>query len=152
MGSTVHQDTTTTRLLDAWKAKKGLDTDYKAAKAMRVTSATIANWRHARSHARPALAALMARDLDMNELHVLAAIEADRAHDGDDRRVWQKHGRGAFIALLMGASLGLSPGGGSVEMRRMGSGQDALTGQNRPLCEIDCGPKWAGGQGSCVGS
>lgn len=136
MEPTAHRESTTTHLLDKWKAKKGLDSDYKAAKAMGVTTPTISNWRTGRSHARPSLAAKMARDLGMDELTVLAAIEADRAHEGEDRRVWQRHGKAAFMALLVGVSLGLSPGGGSVELRRMGSGPETLSGQNRPLCEV----------------
>lgn len=136
MEPTAYLETTTVRLLDAWKVKKGLDSDYKAAKELKVSLGTPSNWRHGRSHAKPALAVRMARDLGMDELPVLAAIEADRAHDGEDRRVWQRHGKAAFMALLVGVSLGLSPGGGSVEMRRMGSGPETLTGQNRPLCEV----------------
>lgn len=120
MESTAYQDSTTVRLLDAWKQKKGIDTDYKAAKELGVTSGTPANWRHQRSHAKPALAVRMARDLGMEELPVLAAIEADRAHNGDDRRVWQKHGRSAFMALLLGLSVGLPPGAARAELSRMG--------------------------------
>lgn len=138
METTTDQANTTVRLLDAWKVVKGLDSDYKAAKELKVSLGTPSNWRHGRSHAKPALAARMARDLGMDELSVLAAIEADRAHDGDDRRTWQKHGRSAFMALLVGLSMGLPQAGRAGELHRLGSLQQ-MTGQNPPLCEI---PHW----------
>lgn len=97
-------ETTTVRLLNAWKAKKGIDTDYRAAKDLGTSHGTPGNWRHGRSHAAPALAARMAKDLDMDVIQVLAAIEADRAHNADDRRVWQRYGRGAFVALVLATS------------------------------------------------
>ncbi|WP_426788010.1 hypothetical protein [Xanthomonas campestris] len=97
-------ETTTVRLLDAWKTLKGIDTDYRAAKELGVSHGTPANWRHLRSHAKPSLAAKMAKDLGMDELAVLAAVEADRAHNGDDRRVWQRFGKGAFVALVLATS------------------------------------------------
>lgn len=109
MNMTAHQDSTTVRLLTEWKAKKGLDTDYKAAKALHITQATISGWRKDKSHARPSLAAKMAEDLGMDVVSVLAAIEADRAYNSADKYVWQKFGRGAFVALVMGLSLGASP-------------------------------------------
>jgi DNA-binding transcriptional regulator YdaS (Cro superfamily) len=128
--------TTTVRLLEAWKAKKGLDSDYKAAKELGVATGTPSNWRHGRSHAAPALASRMAKETGLDELAVLAAIEADRAHNGDDRRVWQKHGRAAFMALLVGVVVGVPPAGHATQLSRMGQGQPLTPGQNLPLCEI----------------
>lgn len=144
-------ETTTVRLLDAWKVKKGIDTDYKAAKALGVSNGTPANWRHMRSHAKPSLAAKMAKDLGMDELGILAAIEADRAHNGDDRRVWQRFGKGAFVALV----LAVSP----VSPLRAAQAPAPLTQhvespQIHPLCEIaeasPEGPPWAICDG-CIG-
>lgn len=139
MNPTAHPETTTVRLLDAWKAKKGLDSDYQAAKQLGVTTGTPSNWRHARSHAKPALAVRMARDLGLDELPVLAAIEADRAHDGDDRRVWQKHGRAAFMALLVGFQMGVPSGGWARVPSQQGSLPHPVAPEVRPLCEI---PRW----------
>ena len=136
MNMTAHQDSTTIRLLTEWKAKKGLDTDYKAAKALHITQATISGWRKDKSHARPSLAAKMAEDLGMDVVSVLAAIEADRAYNSADKYVWQKFGRGAFVALVMGLSLGASPARAY---------QPAYQGsQNFPLCEVWCDgiPSW----------
>lgn len=97
-------ESTTTLLLDRWKAARGVATDYRAAKELKVTTATISNWRHGKSHAKPSLAARMATEAGMDELGVLAAIEADRAYNADDRRVWQRFGRGAFVALAIALS------------------------------------------------
>lgn len=132
-------ESTTVRLLDAWKQKHAIDSDYAAAKELGVTHGTPSNWRKGRSHAKAALAVRMARDLGMEELPVLAAIEADRAHDGDDRRVWQKHGRSAFMALLVGLSVGLSPGAQSGVRAQQGSLPHPVSPEFRPLCEI---PRW----------
>ena len=126
-------ETVTVRLLNAWKEKKGIDSDYRAAKELKVTGGTPSNWRHGRSHAKPALAARMAKDLGMDELQVLAAIEADRAHDGEDRRIWQKHGRALFVAMVLATTSPVlaSPAQASPLHPQA---------QNRPLCEIQC---WA---------
>ncbi|WP_221740417.1 hypothetical protein [Stenotrophomonas sp. 278] len=94
-------DSTTVRLLDRWKAEKGVDSDYRAAKVLAVTPSTISGWRAVKSHAKPSLAAKMAKDIGADELQVLAAIEADRAYNAEDRRIWQKHGRALFVALVL---------------------------------------------------
>ncbi|MGE8281340.1 MAG: hypothetical protein ACN6O2_12990 [Stenotrophomonas sp.] len=125
---------TTVKLLDQWKAKTSTESDYKAAKTLGITQSTISGWRHGRSHAKPALAARMAKDLGLDEMAVLAAIEADRAHDGDDRRTWQKHGRAAFLALAMGISLSASVQASAPLTLRV------EYAQMHPLCEIDDGP------------
>lgn len=123
-------ETTTVKLLNAWKLKKGYESDYKASKDLGVTTGTPSNWRHGRSHAKPALAARMAKDLGLDEMAVLAAIEADRAHDGDDRRTWQKHGRAAFLALAMGISLSTSVQASAIRAPLQ------VSAQNPPLCEM----------------
>ena len=101
--------TTTIKLLDAWKSHRLIVSDNAASIALGVKRQTISSWRHGKAHASPAFASKMATELKLDELSVLAAIEADRAYDGDDRRVWQRHGRAAFMALLLGVSLGLLP-------------------------------------------
>lgn len=131
-------ETTTVKLLNAWKAKKGIDTDYRAAKELGTSHGTPGNWRHGRSHAAPALAARMAKDIDMDVMQVLAAIEADRAHNADDRRVWQRLGRGAFVALVLGVSP-VSPLRAAQAPAPLA--QHVESQQIHPLCEIisSCG-------------
>ena len=97
---TVHPDLTTVRLLNRWKVSKHIESDYRAAATLKISPSTISGWRKGRSHAAPSLAARMAEESSLDVLSVLAAIEADRAHQGNDRRVWQKFGREAFTALM----------------------------------------------------
>lgn len=117
--------TTTMRLLDAWKAQKGITSDNAAAIALGITRATTSRWRSAKGHADAAYAARMAKDLRMDELAVLAAVEADRATKAANRAAWQRHGRGAFMALLVGCSMCLLPAGpGHAGERGPASGGD----------------------------
>ena len=132
-------ETTTVKLLDAWKTKRQITSDNAAAIALGIKRQTISSWRHGRSHANPATADTMASDLGLDALRVLAAIEADRAYTGEDRRVWQKHGRSAFMALLLGLSVGLPPGAAKAELSRMGSSPVQMTPEIRPLCEMAYG-------------
>lgn len=127
------------KLLDAWKAKMGAASDNAAAIKLGVQRQAISRWRAGLSHASPTYAARMAQDLGMDELRVLASIEADRAYNGEDKRVWQKHGRSAFMALLVGLSVGLSPAGRTGDLRGMGSLPHPVTPEVRPLCEV---PNW----------
>lgn len=96
--------TTTANLLDAWKKVRGLRTDTDAAKALGLRHSAVANWRSGRAHANAPAAAKMAEECGLDALRILAAIEADRSHDADTRRVWSRFGKGAFVALLMLAS------------------------------------------------
>lgn len=130
-------ETTTIKLLDAWKARKAITSDNAAAIALGVHRQAVSRWRSGEHHASPSYAAQMAKDLDLDELAVLAAIEADRSK-GDDRRVWQKHGRSAFMALLVGLSLGLPQARAAGDLQRLGSSPSQMS-QNHPLCEV---PRW----------
>ena len=102
-----HQVSATVRLLDAWKARMGLDTDYKAAKGLHISQTTVSGWRKGRSHAAPGLAARMAKDLGENIALWCAAIEVERAHNADDRRAWEQILRqltaaAAMVILVLG--------------------------------------------------
>lgn len=107
--STDHPASATVRLLDAWKEKKGIDLDSEAAARLRISQPTISNWRARRSHAAPALAGKMARELEENVALWCAAIEVERAHNADDRKVWEQIVRqlsmatAAMLVLAIGA-------------------------------------------------
>lgn len=107
-------ETTTTALLDRWKQAKGLGSDYAAAKALGVSQGTLSNWRHGRSHADVELAAKMAEALGLDTLGTLAAIQADRETRPGAAAVWRRYGKGAFMALALGLSVGLSSPGNAV--------------------------------------
>ena len=96
---------TTTLLLDQWKKRKGVETDYAAAKALHITPAAISKWRKGKGHAEVELAAKMAGDLNMSVIEVLAAIEADRAKSPQAQEIWRRYGKAAFMTLVVGFAL-----------------------------------------------
>lgn len=116
-------ETTTTALLDRWKRAQGLGSDYAAAKALGVSQGTLSNWRHGRSHADVELAAKMAEALGLDTLGTLAAIQADRETRPGAAAVWRRYGKGAFMALALGVSVGVSsPGNAMREVGQMDIG------------------------------
>lgn len=92
--------TATKELLARWKAAKGHSSDSAAARALKVRPSAVANWQAETSHANPVAASRMAEDLGLDPLAVLACIEADRAHEGETRKVWARFGKGAFLAIM----------------------------------------------------
>lgn len=132
--ATAHHESATARLLDAWKVHKGIDTDFQASKALKISHATISNWRAKRSHAAPALAGKMAKDLDENVALWCAAIEVERAHNADDRRVWEQILRQltAAVAVLV-LTLGTMP------WQAIAAGKPLISKGEYTLCEIRCG-------------
>jgi hypothetical protein len=93
--------TTTITLLDAWKRAKGITSDNQAAIALGVGRAAVSSWRGAIKQASPPLAARMARELGLDELKILAAIEGERAIDAETRRTWTRlAGKALAIALI----------------------------------------------------
>lgn len=98
-------ETTTTILLDRWKAYRGIQSDNGASVALHIERATVSGWRHGKSHANTESAAKMAEDLKLDVLAVLASIEADRARSPEAQRIWARFGKPAFMALLVGLAL-----------------------------------------------
>ena len=97
-------DTATTRLLDLWKASKGIESDHAAWQALRLSGqSAVSNWRHGRSHAAPSLVSRMASEAGADPGYWLALIEADRARSEDDKKAWRtlarRFGAAAAIAL-----------------------------------------------------
>jgi hypothetical protein len=101
--------TTTQELLGRWKARQGHANDSEAARALGVRPSAVNHWKQGNAHANPVAAARMAEDLGLDVLSILASIEADRAHDGDTRRVWARFGKGAFMALVVAAATASGP-------------------------------------------
>ena len=99
--------TTTIKLLDAWKLAKGLTSDRQAALALGVVAQAVSKWRNGQAHAAPPHAAKMAHDLGWDGLRTLAAIEAERAVDGETKRAWLRlAGKALSVAVLTFAGLG----------------------------------------------
>lgn len=94
---------TTSLLLDAWKAARGIKTDTAAAQVLGLSGpSAVSNWRNGRSHAAPAIAARMAKEAGWPELETLAAIEADRTK-GEDSRTWRRLARHLGPAVVVAA-------------------------------------------------
>ena len=75
-------------LLDAAKAKSGLESDYRLAKVLRINQTLISNWRHGRNlpavEMVEALCALSGDDAGL----MVAQVEAARAAEGPVRNMW----------------------------------------------------------------
>lgn len=109
------EQTTTVRLLDAWKLKKGISSDHEAWQVLKLSGqSAISNWRMRRSHAEPVIAAKMAREIGASVEYVLMSIEADRATRQATKSLWnslalkaihafdkQKHGAAVLLLLLV---------------------------------------------------
>ena len=96
---------TTTDLLDQFKATKNIASDADAARALRLTTAAISNYRQGIRHAKPETTKAMALAIgDAPEKWILR-VEADRATSEESRRVWREmalqFGRAALLCLAV---------------------------------------------------
>lgn len=99
-------DTATTRLLDLWKAKRGIESDHAAWQALHLSGqSAVSNWRHGRSHAAPALANKMATEAGLDAGQWLALIEADRARSEEDKKTWRLLARRLGAAAAVAVAL-----------------------------------------------
>lgn len=130
--------TTTIHLLDRWKEKQGIQSDYAAAKALGITAAAISKWRKGKGHAEADLAARMASALHLETLGVLAAIEADRATKPSVQAVWRQFGKPAFMTLLVGFALSGAPAG-QLQTETPVPNKGVQIVQDLPLCEAAAG-------------
>lgn len=117
------EGTTTTRLLDRWKAARGITSDNAAAQALGISRQAVSRYRKGAAQADVEIAARMAEDLGLDTLGTLAAIQADRETRPGAAAVWRRYGKGAFMALALGLSVGLSsPGNAMREVGQMDIG------------------------------
>lgn len=107
------QESTTVRLLALWMERQGVKNASEAAKRLGVTRAAVSGWKLGKSHAEPCAVSQMAKELGIDELGTLAAVEADRATKASNQRVWRRHGKGVFMALTVGLALPLLLGPGT---------------------------------------
>ena len=92
----------TTDLIDKYKAKMGLETDYAAAKKLRIHPNRFSNYRCGVSHADDKMAIMLADALELDRLKTIALINADRAKDSTDRIFWKKIATAAALVLAIG--------------------------------------------------
>lgn len=89
----------TTDLLDQFKKKKGLESDYAAAQALGIRPNRLSNYRNDVSHADDKTAVILADALGLDRLQTIARVNMDRARDSKERAFWRHIATAAAIAL-----------------------------------------------------
>lgn len=87
-------------LIGKLKDKKGLDSDYAVAKALKIHPNRISNYRTGKSHADDKMAIVLADELGLDRLQTIARINADRAADATDKAFWRKVAAHAACAVI----------------------------------------------------
>ncbi|MDG2518414.1 hypothetical protein [Lysobacter soli] len=80
--------TSTIKLLDQWKAAKGITSDNAAALALEVSRQAASRWRNGLAQAEPHTIARMAREIGQDAGAWMALVEAERAKSAEDRKAW----------------------------------------------------------------
>lgn len=95
----------TNSLIDQFKLKNGLESDYAAAKALGVRPNRISNYRTMTSHADDKTAIMLADALGLDRLTTIAKINQDRSTDVKEKAFWKNIASAAAVACLMLVSL-----------------------------------------------
>lgn len=107
----------TIELIERFKATKGIESDYAAAKALGLNPNRISNYRCGVSHADDRMAVVLADELGLDRLETIARINADRAKDSASRAFWKRVAKqvasAAALVLLVGAAGAPSPAAAS---------------------------------------
>jgi len=90
----------TTDLLDQFKKKNTITSDYAAAKALGLTQQSVSNYRAGVSHADDRVAVILAHELDIDPFKTIARINADRAKKPEERAFWKRIASAAALAFF----------------------------------------------------
>lgn len=90
----------TNSLIDQFKLKNGLESDYAAAKALGVRPNRISNYRTMTSHADDKTAIMLADALGLDRLTTIAKINQDRSTDVKEKAFWKSIASAAAMLLL----------------------------------------------------
>lgn len=90
----------TTDLLDQFKTKNGIDSDYAAAKALGLRPNRLSNYRTGVSHADDKTAVILADALGLDRLQTIARVNMDRSRDSKERAFWRHIAAAAAIAVV----------------------------------------------------
>ncbi|KRC33947.1 MULTISPECIES: DUF3693 domain-containing protein [unclassified Lysobacter] len=125
----------TTRLLDAWKKAKNIDSDNAAAITLGLTRSAVSEWRLNGVQGRAGVIARMAKDLSEDEAAWLALIESERARTDADRKAWAAVARrlGAVAAALVLAIALMMPVGAQAAQTAKANLNDST---HYALCEV----------------
>ena len=90
----------TTDLLDQFKTKNELDSDYAAAKALGLRPNRLSNYRTGVSHADDKTAVILADALGLDRLQTIARVNMDRSRDSKERAFWRHIAAAAAVAAV----------------------------------------------------
>lgn len=101
---------TTRDLLAVVKTAHGIPSNYRLARVLDVTEATVQRWNTGRNAPDDAMAERLANMAGLDVAYVLASIYAERAANDDSRRIWsgiakRLQGLAAAVAAVMVSAL-----------------------------------------------
>lgn len=91
----------TTELIDRYKTKMGIESDYAAAKMLRLTPNALSNYRNGVSHADDKTAVLLADALGLDPYRTIARINSERAKKPEDRAFWKRIAAAAALFVTI---------------------------------------------------
>lgn len=94
--------TPTQALLDRLKAARGLDSDYKLAKLLKVSRARVSSWRTGTHEMDETTAVQVAQELGEDPLAVLAILKLEKPHKPREANVWGRY-RPRLLAAALAA-------------------------------------------------
>lgn len=100
----------TNELLDKFKTKNHLASDYAAAKALGIAQQSLTNYRSGVSHADDRVAVLLADALGLDRFRTIARIQSERAKKAEERAFWKRLSTAAAILLAVYTSMMPAPG------------------------------------------
>lgn len=89
----------TTELIDQYKARLKIPSDYAAAKALGVSQSAMSNYRNSVSHADDRVCIVLAEALDLDPLQTIARVNVDRSRTEKDKAFWRKYSSAAAVLL-----------------------------------------------------
>lgn len=105
-----------TELVDAARAHSNIQSDYRLAKTLDVTTHTVANWRHGRSKPDDLSCVKLANLAGLDPIYALSCVQAARATSQDVKTLWssmasrfQSSGAVACFAVFALAALTQQP-------------------------------------------
>lgn len=93
------------QFLDAVRAKHGLDSDNKLARALQIDRARISAYRNGRRKLDPDACVAVAKALGLPPEHVFATVAAERAKRSEHRRIWEslaKYAKNMHVLCAVG--------------------------------------------------
>lgn len=94
--------TVTNQLLDRYAEAKGLNSDYKIAKALGITRQAVSNWRNEKNHLDDTACLQIAEALNIDPLTIMAKVRETRKQSPREQATWERY-RGRIALAVMAA-------------------------------------------------